>query len=115
MAVTLLGCGGGDGAAEDRVREVLTGLTAEGQRESALLMWNTGTLSTVGAADASDAFEMWCRSGGLDTVGQFQITSSEVDEGASPPAVIVSGTVDGRAFSVRVVKRQPITWVQTPR
>ena len=115
VALALLGCGGsGEDYARGRVDEVLKELKPGGQREAALLMWNTGTQSVTGAPDAADSFEGWCRDGGFETIGEYQITEAVAEEGSNPPAVIVSGTIDGREFSVRVVKRKPIQWVHRP-
>jgi hypothetical protein len=120
LTLLLLCCGGaGVSGARSRVEKLLTGLQGSGeasggQPEMALMMWNTGTMAARGAADAADAFDRWCREGGIESVSEYAITDAYREEGSEPPAVIVAGTVDGRRFDMRVVKRQPIQWVRKP-
>ena len=97
-----------------RLKELSGG---QGQRERALMMWSRGSVAAAGVAEAAElegAFDRWGAEGGITTIGEYEITGSRSEEGSSPAATIVSGSVDGRSFELRVVSQRPLEWVVTP-
>jgi hypothetical protein len=105
-------------SAKERVRRILDGMKAGGNREQAIALWKLGTLHIPGgieafsmAADEFDAWEVEHELVGMET---YEITRAEVmaETGKLGEAtVMVSGTIDGRPFKFKVVQGQPVRWV----
>ncbi len=104
--------------AKERVSTVLDGVRHGKLNQRALTIWFNGTLAVADeheASYASDMFDRWAAAGGISQGLQtFEIGDSVFEAGAQVPTAIVSGTIDGRAFSVRVPEGQMIAWVQSP-
>lgn len=108
--------------AQRRVETILNGVTSldegrttKGNEFAALCMWWNGTLRSLDGErpdKISDAFDRWRVQGDiLDYITKFTIT----DAAESGRAVIVSGTIEGAPFKMRVIEKQPITWEQVPQ
>ena len=105
-------------SAKERVRRILDGMKAGGNREQAIALWKLGTLHIPGgieafsmAADEFDAWEVEHELVGMET---YEITRAEVmaETGKLGEAtVMVSGTIDGRRFKFKVVQGTPIQWI----
>jgi hypothetical protein len=105
-------------SAKERVRRILDGMKAGGNREQAIALWKLGTLHIPGgieafsmAADEFDAWEVEHELVGMET---YEITGAEVtaETGKLGEAtVMVSGTIDGRPVKFKVVQGQPVRWV----
>jgi hypothetical protein len=105
-------------SAKERVRRIFDGMKAGGNREQAIALWKLGTLHVPGGIEAfsaaADEFDAWEAENELAGVASYEITDAEVtaETGRLGEAtVIVSGTVDGRAFKFKVVQGTPIQWV----
>ena len=105
-------------SAQERVRRMLDGMKAGGNREQAIALWKLGTLHIPGGIDAfsmaATEFEAWEAENELAGMENYEITDAKVtaETGKLGEAtVIVSGTIDGRAFKFKVVQSQPIQWV----
>lgn len=111
------------GDARARVGSVLEGLRT-GERapgtgfQTSLCLWYNDTIfisDTNEQSDASDGFDRWTVAGGIDSgIGGYEITAAEIERDAAVPTVLVSGTVDDKAFQVRVPEKQSIEWVRRP-
>lgn len=107
--------------ARERVTTILTrAKNAQGRLDQkALCFWYNGT-AVVEASEqalASDSYDRWTVEGGLEKgLTSFEIIGATVDSEASDvPTALVSGTIDGRPFIMRVPKGRAITWVQAPK
>ena len=105
-------------SAKERVRRVLDGMKAGGNREQAIALWKLGTLHIPGGIEAfsmaADEFDAWEAEHELVGMGTYEITDAKVtaETGKLGEAtVIVSGTIDGMAFKFKVVHGKPIQWV----
>ena len=101
-------------SARERVRRVLDGLKAGGNRQQAIPLWRHGTFS-AGSQDEFDAaaseFERWTAKHRIDPVVDYAITDAEVvgeSDRLGNATVRVSGTVNGRPFAMRVVQHARI-------
>ena len=111
------------GAAKARVGGVLEGLRT-GERaagsdfQTALCLWYNDTIYLSDQDDqdaASDGFDRWIAAGGIASgIGGYEITAVEIVREVQAPTVLVAGTIDGRAFQVRVPEKQRIEWVKRP-
>ncbi|HET9766421.1 MAG TPA: hypothetical protein VFS60_06220, partial [Thermoanaerobaculia bacterium] len=107
--------------AKERVTTILTRIEDGKGRldQKALCFWYNGT-AVVEASEqslASDSYDGWTVEGGLEKgITSFTVTGSTVDrEEINTPTALVSGTIDGRPFVMRVSKGRPIRWEQTPK
>jgi len=105
-------------SAEERVRRIFDGMKRGGNRQQAIALWKLGTFSIPGGMDAFDMaateFEAWEEEHELTDISQYEITGAEVtaETGKLGEAtVIVSGTVDGRPFRLRVVQGLAVEWL----
>jgi tetratricopeptide (TPR) repeat protein len=108
--------------ARERVTTILTRAQAAQGRldQKALCFWYNGTavVDALEQSFASDSYDRWTVAGGLEKgLTSFEITGSTVDAEAATdtPTALVSGTIDGRPFTMRVPKGKPIEWVLTPK
>jgi hypothetical protein len=105
-------------SARERVRRILDGMKAGGDRQAAIALWKLGTLYVPGGMEAfnqaATEFEAWEAAKEITRVTQYEITASEVvkETGRLTEATaIVSGTIDGTPFRMRVVQGKPVEWV----
>ena len=105
-------------SAQERVRRMLDGMKAGGNREQAIALWKLGTLHIPGGLEAfsmaATEFEAWEAENELVGMESYEITGAEVtaETGRLGEAtVIVSGTIDGRPFRFKLVQGQPVQWV----
>lgn len=95
-------------SAKERVRRVLDGLKAGGNRQQAIPLWRHGSFH-VGSQHEFDAaateFEDWTAKHKIDPVLDYEIRDAEVlDESdrLGNSVVRVSGTANGKPFVMRV-------------
>ena len=104
-----------------RVETMLKGITStdggnsvEGDEESAICMWWCGKLRMFDRdlfEEASDQFDRWRVKGGIP----LYITSYNVDDAQTQGNwIIVSGTIDGAPFKMRVPEKGPVAWHEFP-
>ncbi len=105
-------------SAQERVRRIFDGMKRGGDRQAAIALWKHGTLHLPGGMDAfnqaATEFEAWEAEKELAGISQYEITGSEVvkETGRLGEAtVIVSGTIDGMPFRLRVVQGWAVEWV----
>lgn len=105
-------------SARERVRRVLDGMKRGGDRQAAIALWKEGTLHLPGGMEAfneaATAFEAWEAEAGITRVTECEIRGAEVSEETGrlgEATVIVSGTIDGEPFRMRVVQGRPIEWM----
>jgi len=106
-------------SAEERVRRMLDGMKQGGNRQQAIALWKLGTFAIPGGMMAFDMaateFEAWEAEHEIAGISQYEITGAEVtgETGKLGEAtVIVSGTVDGRPFKLRVVQGRAVEWIE---
>jgi hypothetical protein len=65
---------------------------------------------------ASDAFDNWRRGAGIfPYIREFTIDEdASVVKGVEPFTVIITGTIDGAEFSMKVPKGNAIEWLEAP-
>ncbi|HEX9638933.1 MAG TPA: hypothetical protein VGB99_15485 [Acidobacteriota bacterium] len=83
--------------------------------QTPVCMWAAGVLLISDAYElgrASDQFDDWRREGDIWKVSSFEVTGAELQPGSVPPLVIVSGTVNGKPFKLRVPKGDTISWIR---
>ena len=119
LLVVNTGCESDSRKAKVRMIAVFDGITKQGggvktDEETAICTWYMGVtrLADFGVFEAaSDGFDKWRREGNIfPYIESYTITEVE-DVGR---AVIVSGTIEGSPFKVRVVEGKPVRWVETP-
>jgi hypothetical protein len=106
-------------SAQERVRRMFDGMKRGGNRQQAIGLWKLGTFNIPGGLEAfsaaADEFDAWEAEHELVGLSQYEITDAEVTEETGKlgeATVIVSGTVDGRSFRLRVVQGQAIEWLE---
>lgn len=106
--------------AEKRVRNVLNGMqdgteASSPKVETAMAMWAFNLLRVSDRdrlAWASDNFDKWRREGDMyRKVGQYTIDAVELVPGAPEETAIVTFTLEGDQYKVRVPKENAIRWV----
>lgn len=132
VLVTLGACGLIEGAVKssaiksqtkNRVETILTGIKEQGggtgtKIQTAICMWWAdkmviSDLRELG--DAQDAFERWQKEAGIyPRISSFEVGDVEVLENTDVPTAIVSGTINGKAFKMKVPKRGRVSWAQKP-
>lgn len=110
---------GPEDAAEHRVKEILENLRKEGHEDSrglqtAICLWDSDKIILENQNEleaAYDAFNDWRDSFGINhrRISEFTVTGSELVQ-KTPPVVIVSGTIEGRSFKMRVPDERRISW-----
>lgn len=106
--------------ARDRVTKILQRLedTPGKLDQKAVCFWYNGT-AVVDPSEqslAADSYDQWTVEGGLEKgITSFELTDATVDDAASDPTALVSGTIDGRPFTMRVMKGRPIRWDLAPK
>jgi hypothetical protein len=107
--------------AKARVTTILEGIKkARGRSDQkALCLWYDGSIYINDEHEqgfASDNFDRWRVSGGIGKgLGAFEVTEAVVEPDAEVPTALVSGTIDGKPFSMRVPKEKMISWVTKPK
>ena len=107
--------------ASRRVETMLKGITStdggntvEGDEESAICMWWCGKLRIPDRdlfEEASDQFDRWRGKGDIfPYITGYTIDNAE-KQGSS---VIVSGTIEGAPFKMRVPEKGPVVWREMP-
>lgn len=106
--------------ARDRVTKILQRMEDSPGKldQKALCFWYNGT-AVVDPSEqslASDSYDRWQVEGGLEKgVNSFELTEVTVDDTAADTTALVSGTIDGRPFTMRVIKERPIRWEVAPK
>lgn len=109
-------------SAQERVRRVFDGMKSGGDLQKAIFLWWNGSLKMpIGGQEefnrAADGFEAWKAEREIKQVSSYEIKDAVVVEeakGLRQALVIVSGTVDGQDFKMRVRQGEPIAWVPGP-
>jgi hypothetical protein len=106
-------------SARERVRRMLDGMRAGGDRQAAIAQWKLGAFHVPGGmeafSEAADGFEAWTAAREITAVSSYEIAGAEVvaETGQLGEAtVVVSGTIDGAPFRMRVVRGKPVEWVE---
>lgn len=106
-----------------RVETVLGGITQKDgysahDEQLALCRWwkDVYLITDMGEMNgASNAFDRWRMRGNIfPTIGQFKITGAKRLDNPKQFIAIVSGTIDGRHFSMRVPEHDTISWFDIP-
>ena len=105
-------------SAQERVRGVLDGLKSGGDRQKSIALWVSGSSAPPTGFEAfgkaADGFERWCREKRIGAVSSYEVGEAVMESEGTPQApavVLVSGSIDGQPFKVRVQKEVPIAWV----
>lgn len=106
-------------SAKERVRRVFDGTKRGGDlQRSIFLYWNGSLNAPAGGQEefgrAADAFEAWRAEKEIKQVASYTIKDATIVEeakGLKAAVVVVSGTVDGSDFKIRVSQGQPLTWL----
>lgn len=105
--------------ARSRVKAILNGmkpgLENDVKFQTAVFLWAADTAFTNDTWTLTTylrEFDSWRNEVGITTVKEFEITDAAVEKGASPVTVIVSVTIDGQSYKMRVPKGTKISWVQ---
>ncbi|MGD2086378.1 MAG: hypothetical protein PVH61_09370 [Candidatus Aminicenantes bacterium] len=104
-----------------RVETMLKGITStdggntvEGDEESAICMWWCGKLRIFDRdifEEASDQFDRWRIKVGIPLyITSYTVNNSEKQGNG----IIVSGTIDGAPYKVRVPEDGPVAWHESP-
>jgi hypothetical protein len=109
-------------SAKERVRRVFDGTKPGGDlQRSIFLFWNGSLNAPAGGqeefARAADSFEAWRAQKEIKQVSSYTIKDATIVEeakGLKAAVVVVSGTVDGADFKMRVVQGQPLAWLSEP-
>lgn len=114
-------------SAKARVNTILKGIQlregsdelTRGDEQTSICQWYEGVvvINDPGALGiASDEFDRWRRDAGIfPYIREFTIDEeAKVVEGVEPFTVIITGTIDGAAFSMKVPKKATIEWLEAP-
>lgn len=113
--------------AASRVNAVLKGICSRdrdvppGEEESlAIAKWYADAEEITDRKrfyEAAREFDEWCREGGLlPTIKEHEVSYDDVErEKDSITIFLVSGTIDGRPFVMRVPKEGSLSWEKAPR
>jgi HAMP domain-containing protein len=106
-------------SARERVRRMLDGMKPGGDRQAAIAQWKLGAFHVPGGMEAfneaADGFEAWTAEKEIAFISSYGIEGAEVVEETGQlgeATVIVSGTIDGQPFRLRVVRGRPVEWVE---
>ena len=107
-------------AAEARVKQILDNLEKGGDGndvplQTAICQWDSGLIVIQDRGEleqAYDAFDGWRDEFDINhrKIASYSITGSELVQ-EKPPVVMVSGTIEDRAFKMRVPDKRRISWV----
>ena len=122
MTMETLESGSPEAAAEKRVKKILEGLEKEGDGngfalQAAICQWDSGldVISDQGELEqAYDHFSDWRDEFDINhrKISGYEITKVELVQ-ESPPVAMVSGTIEGRKFKMRVPDKRRVSWVQS--
>lgn len=122
LTMETLASGSPEGAAEARVKKILEGLEKDGDGNSlafqtAICQWDSGldAIQDQGEFEqAYDHFSDWRDELDINhrKISGYEITKVELVQ-ESPPVAMVSGTIEGRQFKMRVPDKRRISWVQS--
>ena len=114
-------------SAKSRVNTILKGIQlqegsdelTQGDEQTSICQWyaNVVVINDPGAFGiASDEFDNWRREAGIfPYIREYTIDEdAEVVKGVEPFTVILTGTIDGSAFSMKVPKGATIEWLDAP-
>jgi hypothetical protein len=109
------------GNAKARVTTILEGIKKAGRRsdQKALCLWYDGSIYINDEHEqsfASDNFDRWRQTGGIGGgIQTFEVAEVVVEPAEEVPTALVSGTIDGKPFSMRVPEGKMIAWVTKPK
>lgn len=111
---------GAQDKAKERVSGVLEGVKKGGADttldvQRAICLWYNGsTMLEVGTLSrASDLFTVWQGEGHIARhISGYEVTGAEESGNGS---IVVSGTIEGKPFRIRVVPGEPLSWVKAPQ
>jgi hypothetical protein len=122
LTMETLASGSPEGAAQDRVKKILEGLKKDADGNSlsfqaAICQWDSGldAIQDQGEFEqAYDHFSEWRDEFDINhrKISGYEITKVELVQ-ESPPVAMVSGTIEGRQFKMRVPDKRRISWVQS--
>jgi hypothetical protein len=104
--------------AKRRVENVLTGMS-EAPHSATIGLWARDARNLSDSNElswASDQFDRWRFAAGLaETIKSWTILDVTPVKDAEIPTVIVRVTIDGKALSMKVPERMPISWADAPK
>jgi hypothetical protein len=120
MTMETLSAGSPEAAAQARVKKILEGLKTDADGnglafQAAICQWDSG-LDVIQDQNeleqAYDHFAEWRDERDINhrKISDYQVTHVEIVQ-QSPPVAMVSGTIEGRAFKMRVPDKRRISWV----
>ena len=107
--------------AKRRVKGLLDGVqkggaSSSGETQRAICLWYRGKLfipEIDTLSRASDLFLVWQKQGGIArNISGFTVTGAER---IGNRTVLVSGTIEDKPFTMKVVEEEPISWVKPPQ
>jgi hypothetical protein len=121
LTMETLASGSPEAAAQDRVKKILEGLKKDADGDSlafqtAICQWDSelDAIQDQGEFEqAYDHFSEWRDEFDINhrKISGYEITKVELVQ-ESPPVAMVSGTIEGRQFKMRVPHKRRISWVQ---
>jgi hypothetical protein len=112
--------GGPATAAKSRVKQILEGLQREGDGgglalQAAVCRWDSDLVAIQDEKEfeeAYDAFQIFLDQRGINhrKIAGYDITGAEVIQ-EKPPVVIVSGTIEGKPFKLKVPEKRRLIWM----
>jgi hypothetical protein len=112
--------GGPATAAKSRVKQILEGLQREGDGgglalQAAVCRWDSDLIAIQDQKEfeeAYDAFQIFLDQRGINhrKLAGYDITGAEVIQ-EKPPVVIVSGTIEGKPFKLKVPEKRRLIWM----
>jgi hypothetical protein len=121
LTMETLASGSPEAAAQDRVKKILEGLKKDGDGnglglQTAICQWDSAldAIQDQGEFEqAYDHFSDWRDEFDINhrKISGYEITKVELVQ-ESPPVAMVSGTIEGRKFKMRVPDKRRVSWVQ---
>jgi hypothetical protein len=122
LTLETLRTGSPENAAKERVKIILDGLQKEGGSnglafQAAICEWDSALYTIQDQNEfeqAYDHFSDWLDERDINhrKISDYEITTVELVQ-ESPPVAMVSGTIEGRPFKMRVPDKRRISWVQS--
>ena len=122
LTMDTLTTGSPEAAAKERVKTILDGLKKAGGTndlafQAAICQWDSAldAIQDQGEFEqAYDHFSEWLDEFDINhrKISEYEITKVELVQ-ESPPVAMVSGTIEGRQFTMRVPHKRRISWVQS--
>jgi len=119
LTMETLTAGSPEAAAEARVKKILGGLQKDADGDSltfqaAICQWDSGldAIQDQGELEqAYDHFSEWRDQFDINhrKITDYEITKVELVQ-QNPPVAMVSGTIEGRAFKMRVPDKRRVSW-----